>query len=273
MTVALINSVPTPAELQSYRIIAEVAASNPYWKKVGGSGTPESIVATILSVMLLARELGISPIQSISGGINNINGKFEISARLMNQLIRRHGHKLAIKMSTDTICVIWSKRKDTGEEHEEKYTIEEAQRSGLIKEGSAWRKVPTDMLFARCISRMARRLYADCIGGCYVEGELQESIHNDPVKPEQLSDVSALKNEIEVKVEPPIELDLPEDVNADSVNEFLEETARASKAPIQALKKRAAGNMLEFLKAYHAWYEKKNPPPEEFEDEFVLIEE
>ncbi len=130
MSLATFASLPTTAELQSYKIIAEVASNNPHWRKVGGNGTPETIVATILSVMLLARELGISPIQAISGGINNIQGKFEISARLMNQLIRRHGHKVEVSLLSDEVCKIWGKRKDTLEEMEVNYHIEEARRSG-----------------------------------------------------------------------------------------------------------------------------------------------
>lgn len=270
MTLAISNTVPTASELQSYKIIAEVAANNQYWRKLGGGGTNESIVATILSVMLLARELGISPIQAISGGINNINGKFEISARLMNQLIRRHGHKIEIKLSNDQVCSIWSKRKDTGEEHTESYSIEEAVRSGLVRAGSPWQKVPTDMLFARCISRLARRMYADAIGGCYIEGELQESINGGTTSQEALSDIQSLKKEIEVAPqpvvpEPIILLDLPDDVDEELVNIFIEESAATSKNKIQDIKARAAGNMPGFLKAFHVWKEKKYPDAQEEE--------
>lgn len=273
MTLSTVNTVPTASELQSYKIIAEVASQNQYWRKLGGSGSPESIVATILSVMLLARELGISPIQSVSGGINNIQGKFEISARLMNQLIRRHGHKLEIKMSNDQICSIWSKRKDTGEEHTESYSIEEAMRSGLVKEGSAWKKVPTDMLFARCISRLARRLYADCIGGCYIEGELQETVNKQPVHPETLEDITALKNEMPIQVETIVMFKLPMDVDEELVNKFIEETAAANKTTVDRIKKRASENMDGFLGAFRSWKEIHYPefPVEEIELERKVI--
>ena len=259
MTLMTNNLVPTVSELQSFKIIAEVAASNPHWKKVGGSGSQDSIVSTILSIMLLARELGISPIQAVSGGINNIQGRYEISARLMNQLIRKQGHKIAIKQSTNEFCMIWSKRKDTGEEHEEKYHIEEAIRSGLVKEGSAWKKTPSDMLFARCISRLARRLYPDAIGGCYVEGELQESIQNKIVSPEAISDVSDLKKEIDVKVDHFISLVFPAHINSDEALAYIEESAACNDMPVEKVKKKAAENMDGFVKAFEKWKEKKNP--------------
>lgn len=267
-----ISTVPTVAELQSYKIIAEVTASNEYWRKLGGKGSQESIVSTILSIMLLARELGISPIQAISGGIHNINGKFEISARLMNQLIRKHGHKIAIKISTDKICSIWSKRKDTGEEWEQSFSIEEAQLAGLIREGSPWKKCPSDMLFARCISRIARRLYADCIAGAYVEGELQESINGTSQSVDSLEDLSKLKNEIEVKVEEEIELKFPEHIDHQEALFFLEESAKTSNTSIVKAKERAFKNMSGFVDAFIAYKEKQQQktietlPKDEFEN-------
>lgn len=262
MSLALNNTLPTAGELQSYKIIAEVAASNQHWRKLGGSGTQESIVATILSVMLLARELGVSPMQAISGGINNIQGKFEISARIMNQLIRKHGHKLAIKMMTNEVCIIWGKRKDTGEEMEVEYHIQEALRSGLVKDGGAWKKNPTDMLFARCISRIARRLFPDCIGGCYIEGELQETMQGQPVKAEDLQDVTQLKSEIEVKVDPVV-LNLPGFIDTTEVEKFIQESAVQSKVAIDAVRKKASENMGGFLKAFDGWKAKQKPIEEE----------
>lgn len=251
MSLALSNStIPTEAELKSYQIIAKVAASNKHWRRLGGDGPEDSIVATILSVMLLARELGLPPMQAISGGINNIQGKFEISARIMNQLIRKFGHQLQVRILDAQVCKIWGKRKDTGEEMEVTYHIEEAARAGLIKEGGGWKKNPQDMLFARAISRLARRLYPDCIGGCYIEGELQESIQGkaiDGVEVPPLSEINA-----EVKYEPVV-LALPDHVPADRVEKFLQESAKQSQVSIEKLKERANKNMDKFLEVYRSW--------------------
>jgi hypothetical protein len=253
--------VPTVAEIQSYKLIAEVAANNPYWRKLGGGGSDNAIVATILSVMLLARELGISPMQAISGGINNIQGKFEISARIMNQLIRRHGHKLAIRLSTPEVCCIWTKRKDTGEEHEETYTIQDAAKAGLIKPTGAWKTVPSDMLFARCISRLARRVYADCIGGFYIEGELLEAITGEQVKEESLSDVKTVQKELlEQKGEIVTLLNLPDDIDEKEIDIFIDESAEESKMSREAVKARACKNMKGFISAFHVWREGKFSP-------------
>lgn len=257
MSLATNNIIPSISELQSYKMMAEVAANNPYWKKLGGGGSQDSVVATIFSVMLLAKELGIPPMQAISGGINNIQGKFEISARLMNQLIRKHGHQIAIKSITNELCIIWTKRKDTGEEHEEKYHIEEAIRSNLVKEGGPWKKTPSDMLFARCISRLARRLYPDCIGGAYIESELQETIEGKSPKLEELGDLSMVKSEMEVKVEPTLELNFPEHINAEKAMQFLKEcVANNPNSNLEVAKKNASKNMDGFIKAFEKWKQK-----------------
>lgn len=253
MTLTTFTSLPTEAELNSYQIVAKIASNNPHWKKLGGNGSADEVIATILSVMLLARELGFSPMQAVSGGINNIQGKFEISARLMNQAIRARGHKMQQRVLTDEVCTLWGKRKDTGEEMEVSYHIEEARRSGLVRDGSPWKKTPQDMLFARCISRLARRLYPDCIGSCYIEGELQESILKQSPETIELPK----KEEFEV-VEEEVGLILP-DVNTDHVNEFVTETASQTKRSENDIRKRANGNKEGFLKSFRQWEEKKYP--------------
>jgi hypothetical protein len=253
MSLTTFASVPTESELNSYKIVATIASNNPHWRKLGGNGKPEEVIATILSVMLLARELGFSPMQAVSGGINNIQGKFEISARLMNQAIRNRGHKMHVVTLTDEVCKIRGQRKDTLEEMEVFYNIEEARRSGLIKEGGAWKKNPQDMLFARAISRLARRLYPDCIGGCYIEGELQETIHGKVVESIEIpknEELDLLSNQKEV------DLPLPFGLDESRIDLFIQETADQTKRSISDIKKRAATNMDAFLKVFNQWQEK-----------------
>lgn len=248
------SSVPNQMEIASYKIAAQAAASNPHWRKLGGGGSEEQIVGTIFSVMLLAREIGIPPMSAVAWGINNIQGKFEISARGMNQLIRKYGHVLKLKFSTDEMCIIWGKRKDTGEEGEEKFTIQEAARMGVIKEGGAWRKTPSDMLFARAFTRLGRRLFADCIGGFYIEGELQEAILKKPVEEIDTSGLEDIKNQSDVPEEALI---LPEHIDPEGVKIYLLESATRSKSSVESIRMRASKNMDKFLTAYTDWQAKQ----------------
>lgn len=156
--------LPAAQEFQMFQTIARSA------KASGLYGGDEN---KIFMVLLAARELSIPPMLALNGGIWNIQGKIEISARLMNSMIRRSGHTMQIN-STNKECTIKGKRSDTGEEHTETFTMEMAINAGLAN-GNVWKKYPEDMLYNRCMSRLARRLFPDVIGTAYVEGEIKEA--------------------------------------------------------------------------------------------------
>lgn len=166
MTENLPTMLPNAQEFQMFQTIAKSAQA---------SGLYQGDSNKIFMVMLAARELGISPMLALNGGIWNIQGKIEISARLMNSMIRRGGNTLEIK-STATECTITGKRADTGQEHSETFTWAMAEKAGLIK-SNVWQKYPEDMLYNRCMSRIARRLFPDVIGTAYVEGEIREALN------------------------------------------------------------------------------------------------
>jgi len=136
--------------------------------------------SAIMMIMLAAREYGIGPAQALNGGLHIIEGKVELSARMMSALIRKARHVLSIVESNDHVCTIRGRRADTNEILTVSFTIDEAQRAGLVKDKGGWKKCPTDMLYARAISRLARQLFSDVIGIGYVEGEIsQQTPSND----------------------------------------------------------------------------------------------
>ncbi len=161
------NMMPSQQEFQMLQVIAKNAQDSGLYSGVGQQQ------AKIFMVLLAARELGISPMLALNGGIWNIQGKIEISARLMNSMIRRAGHIMEVKKSP-TECIIKGKRCDTGEEYTETFTWAMAEKAGLSN-GNVWKKYPEDMLYNRCMSRLARTLFPDVIGTAYVEGEIRES--------------------------------------------------------------------------------------------------
>lgn len=125
-----------------------------------------------MMIMLAAREYGIGPAQALNGGLHIIEGKVELSARMMSALIRRSKHKIHVVEMTDEKCMLRGVRADSGEVHQVTYTIEMAQKAGLIKDKGGWKRNPEDMLFARALSRLARQLFSDVIGIGYIEGEI-----------------------------------------------------------------------------------------------------
>ncbi len=132
----------------------------------------------IVFIMMRAWELGQPLIGSIMGGFNIINGKVELAPATMNAMIREVGHKLEPLIMNNEVCQIKGTRKGTNETCIVEYSMKDAHMARLIKPNGGWEKNPSDMLWARALSRLARRLFSDVISGCYVEGEIEDEGSN-----------------------------------------------------------------------------------------------
>ena len=116
----------------------------------------------IVKVMAGA-ELGLPPFASMTG-IHIIQGKPALGSNVIATLIDndpRYDYK--VKKHDAKECVIDFYR--NGELHgTSNFTIEEAQTAGLTNNPN-WKKFPSDMLFARAITRGARRFTPGLFGG------------------------------------------------------------------------------------------------------------
>lgn len=172
--------VPSGNDLQVLKTIAMTAHVSGLYNTVGGE-------AKILMILLAAQDLGIKPTIALNGGIWNIQGKIEISARLMSAMIRKAGHSISFKQCDAKGCILQGKRADNGDTMEASFTMEDAKLAGLAGR-DVWKKYAEDMLYARALSRLARRLFADVIGTAYVEGEISGEIINITPTKENASD-------------------------------------------------------------------------------------
>jgi hypothetical protein len=116
----------------------------------------------IVKVMAGA-ELGLPPFASMSG-IHIVQGKPVLGANVIATLVKndpRYNYKIV--ECTDKICTIeWFENgRSTGQSS---FTMSEAQNAGLTGKDN-WKKYPSDMLFARAISRGARRHAPGIFGG------------------------------------------------------------------------------------------------------------
>jgi hypothetical protein len=89
--------MPNAHEMQVLQVIAEQSAKSGFYRNIGD-------LPQIMSILLSARELGVMPMQALNGGLWNIKGKIEISARLMSTLIRKHGHNIRTIKCDKTEC-------------------------------------------------------------------------------------------------------------------------------------------------------------------------
>lgn len=84
------------------------------------------------------------------------------------------------------------------------FSMEDAQRAGLIRKGSAWDKTPAAMLRARCISETLRAIAPEIVQGVYVPEEI-DIAEAEPIaeakkpKPKKLEEPATDVDAIEVK--------------------------------------------------------------------------
>ena len=91
--------MPSTQELMVYQTWAKNAVDSQMYRGVGKE-------SAIMMIMLAAREYGIGPAQALNGGLQIIEGKVELSARIMCALIRKAGHELKIE-DGEGFCKVW----------------------------------------------------------------------------------------------------------------------------------------------------------------------
>lgn len=188
--------------------------------------------ANVMFAIMTGAELGLSPMASIRG-IHVIEGKPTLSADTMLAVVRRSGAAEYIELveSTAERATYRTKRVGARQELVYTYTIEDAQKAGLIKKDSGYDKHPKNMLRARCSSMLLRIEYSDILAGLYATEELLAG------EPEQTRPQAAPANDIadaeiigETVEAGPVELDaraaviIARMIDAKSVNDL----ARAS---------------------------------------------
>lgn len=165
-------------EIKETQEIVNALMHEPHYAKLGKAG--------IMAIVSMAKSLNIDPLKGLNGALYFVNGKVEMSASMMNSLIRNQQHSITKGNKSDkTICILHGKRSDNGDTWMSSFSIEDAKKAGLLNmksQHSPWIKYTEDMLYARALSRLARQLFADVICGCYVEGEIPRNELQTPVK-------------------------------------------------------------------------------------------
>lgn len=155
-------------DLKSTKELCRSLMETPHYKKMGEEG--------IFAIVQKAQSLGINPLEALNGGMYFVRGKVEMQAILMAKMIRSKGHSITMGKDSDkTQCTLHGKRKDNGDTWKVSFSLNDAKQAGIYKADGPWAKFPEDMLYSRALSRLARQLFPDVIGNCYIEGELSES--------------------------------------------------------------------------------------------------
>lgn len=132
----------------------------------GMRGNPAAVTAAILT----GREMNLGPMTSLQH-IHVIKGKPGKSAEIVRAMILAAGHEIREIEVSDSRVVLEGRRRDEEQWTRVMFTADQARRARIDLGG-----YPEDKLYARATTRLARRKFADVIGGiAAVIDELEDS--------------------------------------------------------------------------------------------------
>jgi len=155
-----------------------------------------------ITKVLAGAELGLRPFANMAG-INIMQGKPVLGEKVIVTLVKNdQRYDYRIKRADDKACIlVWFESgKEVGEAG---FTIEEAQSAGLASKDN-WRKYPSDMLFARAISRGARRYAPGIFGGApvYTPDEMGVDTDEDGYIESTVQDVTPTPEAVKIDGKP-----------------------------------------------------------------------
>ena len=135
-------------------------------------------------VMLKGHELGLGLASSFEY-IHVIDSKPSLAPKGALALIQRSGELAGLKIDEQvdgkgdpTSCAVWMKRTN-GFEYTATFTMADAKRAGLVKDGGGWDKYPANMLRWRAIGYCADIVFPDVTGGMYQPEELGADVDEE----------------------------------------------------------------------------------------------
>lgn len=139
--------------------------------------TAERAVAKVLA----GREFGMGPLEAMRS-FHVIDGKVELSADTQARLVKESSrYDYRVLALNDDLCEIhfFEDGEPCGIS---RFTLDDADKAGLIKSGGAWEKWPRNMLFARALTNGVSWFAPDAVGGGRDRSEIvQVSTDVEPV--------------------------------------------------------------------------------------------
>ena len=162
-------TTPRDVNMNQWSLILSIAPIVHGSRLFKGIATPEQ--AAVL--MLKGHELGFNMTASFEY-LDLIEGKPALKPVGALALIHR-SKMFDVKITNEPgACTVWMKRRDTGFEYTERYTIDDATKAGLVKPKGAWETYQANMLRARAIGFCARVVAPDVLAGLYLTSDLEQ---------------------------------------------------------------------------------------------------
>jgi len=134
------------------------------------------------TLMLIAQAEGIHPIQAIQK-YSIINGMPSLKSTEIQSRFQKSGGILKWVETSNTKAVCEMSHPSYDGKYLSEFTIADATLMGLVNKDN-WKKMPKQMLMARCISAGVRAVYPDCLNNMYSEAEVQDIEVTEVLEPE-----------------------------------------------------------------------------------------
>lgn len=146
---------------------------------------------TAVMLIVTCKQYGL-PITALSE-VMEVNGKVGFWGRTKLGIVLKSGvcEYIIPTEQTDKKCTVETQRKGWPKPVTITYTLEQAEKAGLLARSDAWKKHPSDMLYWRAVSRIISQVYPDVIQGFATVEEEEEN-------PMPKAQVVAMPQEIEM---------------------------------------------------------------------------
>ena len=85
-------------DIEDTKNACQLLMQTPHYKNMTESG--------IFAIVSQSKALGVDPVLALNGGLYFVSGRVEMSANMMNQLIRSQGHSISMSSkSNEQICI------------------------------------------------------------------------------------------------------------------------------------------------------------------------
>lgn len=172
-SLATLRSAAIP---QTYEDMVALATG---FAKSGMFGEISAVQA--LTKIVIGAEYGLLPGQAMRG-LYLVKGRVAMETWLMVALIRNHPdcEYFRCKSSTTEAATYETKRKSNSLAQERSFTLGDAKNMGLLSKAGPWTQgAAQDMLEYRAMSRLAKKVWQDVLGGVSTPDEVHEVIQNE----------------------------------------------------------------------------------------------
>lgn len=169
-----------PGDFQHAMALAKIISDSGMWAPKGQAKLTEQ---QALMRLMTGRNLGIPAVIAMQH-VYDLYGRTGISAALKQALVVRHPHCEAFEhVSSDLKQATWKVQRRGSPEQMITFTIDDAQRAGLVKPDSNWAKYPRRMLQARARAEAADIWFPDATMGLPTIDELEDEMRGEVVAP------------------------------------------------------------------------------------------